>query len=83
MILGKHINHPNILSIKGVLPHLSQFCAVSEWMVNGDVLQYITKCPGVNHLELVCPELQYLIFYSPEVSYSVSPVASITCIKAV
>ena len=56
------MNHPNILSIEGVAPKLFEFCMVSRWMPNGDILEYITKYPEVNRLELASLTHQQLDF---------------------
>ena len=53
LIVCKRAKHPNILSIEGVAPMLFEFCIVSQWMVNGNMVGYVTKYPGVNRLELV------------------------------
>ncbi|KAF9646872.1 kinase-like protein [Thelephora ganbajun] len=53
VIVRKRAKHPNILSIEGVAPKLFEFCMVSEWMPNGNILEYITKHPAVDRLELV------------------------------
>jgi hypothetical protein len=55
------MNHPNILSIEGVAPELFKFCMVSEWMENGNLLDYVVKHPGVDRLQLVrfCDLLAY------------------------
>ncbi|KAF9646888.1 kinase-like protein [Thelephora ganbajun] len=53
VIVCKRANHPNILSIEGVAPKLFEFCMVSQWMTNGDILGYVTKHPGANRLELL------------------------------
>lgn len=47
------MNHPNILSIEGVAPEMSEFCMVSRWMAHGNILDYVKKYVGVNRLELV------------------------------
>ena len=39
--------------MEGVAPVLFEFCIVSKWMSNGDMMKYIQKYPAVNRLELV------------------------------
>ncbi|KAF9642156.1 hypothetical protein BDM02DRAFT_3070496, partial [Thelephora ganbajun] len=46
-------NHPNVLSIEGVAPNLFEFCMVSQWMPNGNMLKYMEQYPGANRLELL------------------------------
>ena len=52
-ITSRQEKHPNILSIEGVAPRLSRFCVVSEWMVNGNIMEYVRKYQKVNRLDLV------------------------------
>jgi serine/threonine protein kinase len=47
------MKHPNILSIEGVAPELFEFCTVSQWMENGNILEYVGKHPGADRLQLV------------------------------
>ncbi|KAF9644871.1 kinase-like protein [Thelephora ganbajun] len=63
VIIGRHVKHPNVLSVDGVAPELFRFCTVSKWMRKGDMLQYITTHPDVNRLSLligVTRGLEYL-----------------------
>ena len=53
VVVWKRTKHPNILSIEGVAPKLFEFCMVSQWMENGDMLPYLEKFPGANRLDLV------------------------------
>ena len=55
VIVCKRAKHPNILSIEGVAPMLFSYCMVSQWMANGNMMEYVIKYPGVNRLELVDP----------------------------
>ena len=57
------MHHSNILSIEGVAPTLFKLCTVSLWMENEDMQNYITKCPGANRLELVCPVVPMTLSY--------------------
>jgi len=52
-IVSKRMNHPNVLSIEGVAPELFRYGMVSQWMSNGDMLDYVTRHPEVNRLELL------------------------------
>ena len=52
--LWKNLSHPNVLSLIGV-PHTfegGRFSTVSEWMVNGNIMEYVHENAG-NHLKLV------------------------------
>ncbi|KAF9646883.1 kinase-like protein [Thelephora ganbajun] len=53
VIVCKRANHPNVLSIEGVAPKLFEFCMVSQWMPNGNMLGYVEQYPGANRLELL------------------------------
>jgi len=53
VVVCKRAKHPNILSIEGVAPKLFEFCMVSRWMENGNILSFVTKYPAVNRLELM------------------------------
>ena len=47
------MSHPNILSIEGVAPEMFEFCMISQWMENGNVLEYVGKHAEVDRLPLV------------------------------
>ena len=53
----RHLTHPNILPLLGVSgstnPHY--FRILTEWMPNGDVMQYARSNPEANRLRLVSP----------------------------
>ena len=53
VLLWKRLNHPNVLPFCGVLMNQNQFCMVSPWMENGNVLSYTRKSPEANRLRLV------------------------------
>lgn len=52
--MWKSLSHPNILNLIGVPDTLEEgrFSMVSEWMVNGNIMEYIRANAG-NHLKLV------------------------------
>jgi len=55
-IIGwKYLLHPNILPLKGVSVTLnpSSFCVLSEWMPDGNVMEYAKSNPEANRLRLV------------------------------
>ena len=47
------MDHKNILTFYGASMNQSQFCMVSPWMENGNVLNYTRKNPEANRLRLV------------------------------
>ena len=56
-IIGwKHLSHKNILPLLGVSastnPH--GFCILTEWMPNGNVIQYARSNPEADRFLLVC-----------------------------
>ena len=53
-ILWNSLSHPNVLKLVGVLGDMEQyqFATVSEWMVHGNIMEYIRK-NDTNRLELV------------------------------
>lgn len=53
VVVWKRLKHANILTIEGVAPKLFEFCMVSQWMANGNLLQYVKMHTGASRLELV------------------------------
>ena len=53
--LWKNFSHPNVHSLIGVPNTLEDrgFSVVSEWMVNGHIIEYVRRNAG-NHMRLVC-----------------------------
>ena len=53
-ILWNSLSHPNILKFVGVLGGIEQyqFATVSEWMMHGNIMEYIRK-NATNRLKLV------------------------------
>jgi hypothetical protein len=47
------LRHPNVLPLLGVTMSDNQFATVSEWMVNGNVNEYVKVHRDVNRFELV------------------------------
>jgi len=47
------IRHENVLSIEGVAPDLFEFCMVSKWMGNGNMLNYVRTQEQVDRANLV------------------------------
>jgi hypothetical protein len=54
VILWNSLSHPNVLKLVGVLGGIEQyqFATVAEWMVHGNIMEYIRKY-ATNRLELV------------------------------
>ena len=56
VIIFRQLNHPNVLRIEGAARSVfntSDYCMVSQWMNNEDILKYVTQHPRTNRLELV------------------------------
>ena len=49
----KTLRHPNVLPLLGATMGNNQFAMISEWMVNGNVNEYIKAHKDVNRFELV------------------------------
>lgn len=63
------LRHQNVLPLLGVMITENSFAMVSEWMVNGNVNEFVRVCPDANRFELVglkppCPNLLMTDFYS-------------------
>jgi len=52
--MWKNLSHPNVLNLIGVPDTLDdgRFSMVSEWMANGNIMEYVLNNTG-NHLKLV------------------------------
>jgi hypothetical protein len=50
----KTLRHPNVLPLMGVTMTETQFVMVSEWMVRGDINQFVKMDTNADRLELVC-----------------------------
>ena len=49
----KHLCHQNVLPLLGVKMCNDQFVMVSEWMDNGNIIEFIEAHRDVNRFELV------------------------------
>jgi len=49
----KQLEHNNILPFYGVSTTVADFCLVSPWCKNGNIMGYLKKHPGVNRFDLV------------------------------
>lgn len=77
-VIWKHMTHPNILPLRGIILAPTQFKFVRDFMPNGTLQEYARENPHVNRLELVsvhgihCNDLPI-----PLNSYPKSPKASV------
>ena len=49
----KSLQHPNILPLIGVTMSETKFAMISDWMVNGNINDFVKMHPDANRLELV------------------------------
>ena len=66
VVIWNSLPHPNILKLVSVLKDVSEhpFATVSEWMANGNIMEYIGR-NATNRLRLVCvSHLQFSDFFS-------------------
>jgi len=52
-VTWKTLRHPNVLPLIGVAMAEAQFAMVSEWMVNGNINDFVKANPGANRVGLV------------------------------
>ena len=53
IVVWRRLSHPNILPVLGVAPQPSPLCTVTEWMTNGNIMEFTSTRPEVNRLRLV------------------------------
>ena len=51
--MWRSLQHPNVLPLVGVTITETQFAMVSEWMVNGNINDFVKAHPDANRLGLV------------------------------
>jgi hypothetical protein len=52
-VTWKTLRHPNVLPLIGVMMSDNQFAMISDWMVHGNINDFVKAHPGVKRLELV------------------------------
>jgi len=55
IVIWRRLSHPNVLPVLGVSPKLFPLCVVTEWMIDGNIMDFTSKHPEVNRLRLVRP----------------------------
>ncbi|KAF9781369.1 kinase-like domain-containing protein [Thelephora terrestris] len=63
IVIWRRLSHPNVLPVLGISPELSPLCIISEWMSDGNILEFTWAHPKVNRLRLLAEAangLQYL-----------------------
>ena len=53
VVTWKSLRHPNVLPLVGVTMSEGQLAMVSDWMVNGNINDFVKAHPDANRLELV------------------------------
>lgn len=53
VIIWKTLQHENILPLIGVTMSESHFAMVSDWMVNGNICEFVEAHPDENRIQLV------------------------------
>jgi hypothetical protein len=57
-VTWKTLRHPNVLPLIGVTMSETQFAMISDWMVHGNINDFVKAHPDANRLELVCFSLR-------------------------
>jgi len=52
-VAWKHLRHPNILPLLGVILNERRFALVSEWMENGTINEFVERDRDINRVRLV------------------------------
>ena len=55
IVIWGRLSHPNVLPVLGISPNLSPLCVITEWMIDGNIMDFMSKHPEANRLRLVCP----------------------------
>jgi len=55
IVIWRRLSHPNVLPVLGVSPKLFPLCVITEWMVGGNIVEFVSKHPEFNRLRLVRP----------------------------
>ena len=60
--MWKTLQHPNVLSLIGVTMTETQFAMISEWMVNGNINDFVRTHPNEDRFKLASFPLEFLSF---------------------
>ncbi|KAF9651098.1 kinase-like protein [Thelephora ganbajun] len=61
-VAWKALRHPNVLPLLGVVMSKTLFAMASEWMVHGNIVQFVTTHQGANQFELLADVARGLIY---------------------
>ena len=62
VVVWKTLRHPNVLPLLGVTMTEDRLIMVSEWMVKGNIRQFMKAENNADRLGLVCSLFKVLIF---------------------
>ena len=83
----KHLSHPNVLPLIGILADPRCVLILTAWMPNGNVIQYARSNPWANRLRLVSspphPNIILFLFATLELSEVMSGVAHLHKLRVV
>ena len=51
--MWKTLQHPNVLPLVGVTMSNAHFAMISEWMTNGNIIEFVKANSDANRLKLV------------------------------
>jgi hypothetical protein len=57
--MWKTLRHPNVLPLIGVMMSETQFAMISDWMVNGNINDFVRAHSDANRLGLVGSHLEF------------------------
>lgn len=63
ILTWRKLEHRNVLPVLGITPELFTLCLVSEWMINGNIMDVVSGYPEVNRFRLLAEAasgVQYL-----------------------
>ncbi|KDR67956.1 hypothetical protein GALMADRAFT_257468 [Galerina marginata CBS 339.88] len=74
LLLWRQLRHPNILPLMGANLELfaPQFCFISPWLRNGDIMMYLKQHPGHDRFTSICEivnGIEYLHGLDPPVTH--------------
>jgi len=75
IVIWRRLSHPNVLPVLGVSPKLFPLCVITEWMIDGNIMDFTSKHPEANRLRLVRPNFS-LIPTNPEIPLKLADAAS-------
>ena len=68
IVTWRRLSHPNVVPVLGVSPNLFPLCIITEWMIDGNIMDFTLKHPEVNRLCLVRPISIFPQSLNPETS---------------